>query len=90
MEGKGEDNVKCLRVFSLFRKRRELDEMQQSLTDSEQMSGELRTDMAAIKQREVEMLELVQRITARNAELQSENSALSTKVLTQILFMLLE
>ena len=64
----------------IARKSSEYVELQDRYSALEVTNAELSTEMESVKARETEMLELTQKITGRNAELQSENSVLTSKV----------
>ena len=56
--------------------------MEELVTEVQELNTELRTDMDSCAKREGESLEFTRRVSDKNAQLQAENSALSTKLAT--------
>lgn len=67
-------------AWLLRRRNTECTELQGQLSAAMQTVEEHESEMEVYKTRDGEMLSLTQKMTERNAELQSENSALKSKV----------
>ena len=72
--------VQCCNFFFSFRKAHECSELEGQLSTLEQSYQESQSEMEVCRQRQNEMLQLTQKMTERSTELQSENSALKSKV----------
>lgn len=67
-------------MFSVASKQTECTELQEKICSIEEEYRDFQTELASCNQRDSDMLELTQKMTERNAELQSENSSLKAKV----------
>ena len=63
-----------------FRTMENLERQEKRVAELEESNEDLEADMEGCSKRQIENLDFTQKISDKNAKLQSENSALSTKV----------
>lgn len=63
-----------------FRGQEELSEMEKTLQEQKQICKDIEADIESCKKRESELLELTSNLSAKNAQLQSDNITVSNKV----------